>query len=1126
MKKISVNQFHSGTAFGDAITNSMFFIQKLLKSLGFESEIYCENLHPDLTDKIFSYKSYKSDCNNILLFHLSLGFNVMVENWLSDLEDKIILVYHNITPSYYFPKDNPFYYYSLKGRKQLEFFKEKAIGAICDSEYNANDLISSGFKSENIRVIPLLLDYGKIVGHQWSHWIFDRYSDTFNILFVGRIAPNKAQLDLIETFNFFSKICDRPARLFLVGGKSLDSYYEKIVETIEKYNLQDKVILTGVVSSEDLYAYYRVSDVFLCLSEHEGFCVPLIESMIFDIPVVAYESSNIKNTLDGAGALFKEKNIHYIAGFLSILSKNKRLRREIIKKQRETIYKYQNNYLKSLLAQFLSSLYIDIDPACQNLSEDTTREQIKFQIEGSFDSSYSLAILNREMARALNKLYNGRVSLYSTEGNGDFAPDTDFLQKNPDIKKMWSISKKAQRADVVLRNLYPPRIYDLKGLTNMMNSYGWEESVFPKEYVNHFNTYLDCLPVMSGYVKKVMIDNGITIPVHIVGIGVDHLLHKETGDITLKTKKKFKFLHISSCFPRKGIDVLLEVYCNSFSINDSVCLVIKTFPNPHNNIKEQIDFYQNRFDKCPEIELIDFDISDNDIISLYKNCDCLVAPGRGEGFGLPIAEAMLFDLPVITTKFGGQTDFCADETAWLVDFSFQKTNTHFNLFDSCWAEPDKSHLARLMVMMPRLSDEQRKIKTNKAKEFILSRCKWEHCANKLVAIGEKIDNASIFSDKKPIKTGWISTWNTRCGIAEYSKFLISNFNPEIFDIIIFADKKENSQLLQQETENNVIRLWKDNQDKDLDRLYCSIKEKEINLVVIQFNFGFFNVFVFEEFIKKLLNDNINIFITFHSVKDINRPDFKASLKWICNTLKRVQRLFVHSVNDLSFLKDIGLIDNVALFPHGIQTLVSEPHKQCEIKKRLNISDKIIIASTGFLLPHKGIIPLIYAANELKKRWGNIHLLLINALYPHPVSEEYFMKCKKIIHLLGLTPNITMITDFLDEKDIIDYLCCADIVALPYQNTQESSSASVRFAISSAKPVICTPLDIFSDVQNVVHFTENETTNAIFEKIDMLLFDKNLYVCKNEIQKKWIEEHRWDVVAKRMQNILIFFLEIF
>jgi glycosyltransferase involved in cell wall biosynthesis len=1108
----AIHQFHSGSAYGDAVTNGMLFTKKILEEFGFESKIYVEHVAPEYKNEIEHFSTYISDEDNILLLHHSMGHDQ--DEWIYNLKDKIILVYHNITPETFFEKDSAFYNYSLKGRRQLDLLKEKSIASIGDSVLNIDELLSRGFNKDKSKVIPLLLDVDSIKSHTWNYNLYDKYCDTFNIVFVGRVAENKCQHEIIEIYNKFKQKTNLKTKCFIIGSFSNDKYGQGLCNLIDKYNLNDEVIITNKVESEDLYAYYRLADTFLCMSEHEGFGVPLVESMIFDVPVIAFDSSNIKNTLNGGGILIEEKNFDCISDILYKISTNRAFRREVLYKQREAVKVYENEYIKAELIDFLNFLNIDVN---YKMNHKKDSSNITYQFEGPYDSSYSLAILNREMARSMNEKYPGSVSLFSTEGGGDFIPNLDFLKDMNDVLSMSKKSKKALRTNVLLRNLYPPRVNDMRGLINLMNSYGWEESSFPKEYIDNFNQYLDALPVMSKYVQKVMKDNGLVIPAPVIGVGVDHILKVEPKEYNLNTSKKFKFLHISSCFPRKGVDVLLDSYCASFDIHDDVCLVIKTFPNPHNNIEELIKQKQQENTECPEIELINIDLEDSYIVWLYKNSDCLVAPSRGEGYGMPMAEAMLFDLPVITTGYSGQVDFCTNDTAWLIDYTFEKVQSHMGLFNSYWANPKSEHLSVLMRDIVEIQVDDRLKKTIKAKQNILENHKWEDCIKRINNIVDEIQNKSLNEQKTNPKIGWVTTWNSKCGIATYSKFLIDQFSKEN-DIKIFANKLSDIDILNVDQELNVERIWIEGQT-DLNEFYKVLLDSNIDTCIIQFNFGFFNIYALEDLIQKLILKDKKVLIEFHSVADVNKENFKVSLKNIKNTLQKVDKLLVHNIADLNILKDFDLINNVTLFPHGVQEINIDDSSVYNKKKELCIEGNFVISSYGFLLPQKGILELIKAFAIVKQQKENVYLLLVNAIYPVGESIAYAKECKELVTELNLEDSILMLNDFLSDEESLIYLKCSDLIVLPYKETKESASGAARYALSAKKPLLCTPQYIFKDVEDLVHYTEDDNISSLVNSLLKLINDKVLLNSKFNLQEKWIETHSWFNMSNRIATYL-------
>jgi glycosyltransferase involved in cell wall biosynthesis len=654
----------------------------------------------------------------------------------------------------------------------------------------------------------------------------------------------------------------------------------------------------------------------------------------------------------------------------------------------------------------------------------------------------------------------------------------------------------------------------MQGKIKILNDYGWEESGFPSQYVDDFNRELDGITVMSEYVKKVLIDNGVSIPISPIGVGIDHLNRITPVPIERDLGKNYKILHISSGFPRKGIDVLLQAYSLAFSKDDAVTLILKTFPNIHNSVEDQIRKIQQSNPDCAEILLINEDMAYEKLVDLYKRCDVLVAPSRGEGFGLPMAEAMLLGIPVITTGFGGQRDFCTSENSWLVKYSFSIAETHMNLEDSVWAEPDVNHLAELMLLLKSLSENEIKKKTDKAKDNIQNNYKWSDCAKRLDTFVRRLKASKIPSDKK-IRLGWVTSWNAKCGIASYSKFLIQAIDKSRFDLCIFASKKD---ILISPDEPFVSRCWENNAQPDLSEIKKQITDKKIEVLVIQFNFGFFDLPAFNTLIEQLHTQGIKIIIFFHATADIVRTDYSASIKTIAGSLKKADRLFIHGIEDLNRLKDFGLVDNVTLFPQGV--IRFDPEDTNFIKHQFGLTDKKIIATYGFLLPHKGAKELILAFDRLHNNNPSLHLMLINALYPIKDSTQLRDECSQLIKQLDLNAHVTMINDYLTDQESILLLKCADLIVFPYQDTQESSSAAVRHGIASLKPVACTPLPIFDDVKHIVHMLPGTSPQQLIHGISVLLEDKQLRLSQTELQQDWVKTHSWSTLSNKLQNIIL------
>jgi len=364
---------------------------------------------------------------------------------------------------------------------------------------------------------------------------------------------------------------------------------------------------------------------------------------------------------------------------------------------------------------------------------------------------------------------------------------------------------------------------------------------------------------------------------------------------------------------------------------------------------------------------VEEELSPGQLVSLYRHSDLLVAPSRGEGFGLPMAEAMVFGLPVLTTGFGGQTDFCSHETAWLTDYKFSRAITHMALPDSVWVEPDLGDLTRQMEHISRLPAEKINRKTRAAKENILKNYAWRQVSKRLTQAIETLDHQNCPAPEPRI--GWVTTWNTRCGIASYSKYLVRCLS--VGKVTVLANNALN---LTEQDGPEVIRCWEADEKDSLQQLVHRIVAAGITDIVIQFNFSFFNLNALSGFLDTMKGYQKRCYLFLHSTADVLPPHAPKSLSQIRSSLFNTHRLVVHSVHDLNHLKSMGCVENVMRFPHGVDvsphslartggTSVPAPNHPPTHQPHV---DEKLIAAYGFLLPHKGIRELICAFELLKK----------------------------------------------------------------------------------------------------------------------------------------------------------------
>jgi len=242
-----------------------------------------------------------------------------------------VVDYHNLTPLRYFDGWNPVAAWGVAwGRRQLASLAGRAVLGIGDSHYNEAELVAAGYARTTtvpILVPPAWLDV-EPDDAVLSRLRTSGASTTW--LFVGRLAPNKAQHDIVKAFAAYRRFHDPGARLLLVGGTSSDAYELALERFVDRLGLRVAVEITGSVTPESLAAHYAAADVFVVCSEHEGFCVPLLEAWHHELPIVAYDSSAVGETLGGAGLLLPTKDPLTVAAAVARVMGDDSLRKALV----------------------------------------------------------------------------------------------------------------------------------------------------------------------------------------------------------------------------------------------------------------------------------------------------------------------------------------------------------------------------------------------------------------------------------------------------------------------------------------------------------------------------------------------------------------------------------------------------------------------------------------------------------------------------------------------------------------------------------------------------------------------------------------------------------------------------
>jgi glycosyltransferase involved in cell wall biosynthesis len=352
---MNVHQFLTSYAYGDAIGNEALEIRDFLRSHGMRSEIFSLSFHPRYAHEVKNYLEYDrySATGNVALFHFSIGSPV-TKKFLR-LPDRKAIIYHNITPHRYFldyhrvlAKD------CFKGRVELKSLADKVDLALGDSEYNRRELAEVGFPRTG--VLPLLINFTHL--DRPIQTVFKQlFGDgKTNLIYVGRIIPNKKIEDVIRIFHLFQRFFHPDSRLFLVGEyRGFERYLAALQDQIRRLKVKN-VLFSGHIPQEELVSFFKMSRIYLHMSDHEGFCAPILESFHLGIPVLAFAAGAVPETMNGGGVLLAKRNYLATAALIHEVLEDRKLHQRILDSQRQALEKYKIEKTGAILLEYLRQL--------------------------------------------------------------------------------------------------------------------------------------------------------------------------------------------------------------------------------------------------------------------------------------------------------------------------------------------------------------------------------------------------------------------------------------------------------------------------------------------------------------------------------------------------------------------------------------------------------------------------------------------------------------------------------------------------------------------------------------------------------------------------------------------------
>lgn len=350
-RRRTLHQFLTGATAGDAITNQALIMRDWLHDLGFHSNLYAQHIHESMRDEVQPLTAYRrSRGETQAIYHHSIGSEVAP--FLQQHGPRLILIHHNVTPAHFFTHVNPAWARRARlGGDQLRVLCPHVDLALADSAFNELELLDAGYKTTG--VLPIVLDteqYNLPDNDSLARQLQEMVGPI--LLFVGRLAPNKKQEDLVKLLYCYHRF--RPSAHLVLVGDRWDMGYDGWVERLaHNLGLADAVTLTGKVSQQDMVTYYRHADLYVSMSEHEGFGKPLVESMYLGLPILAYAATSVPYTLGAAGVKFHEKKFEHLAELADILIEDDALRTRIVTAQQQKVQEYLEPQVRRQFIEFL-----------------------------------------------------------------------------------------------------------------------------------------------------------------------------------------------------------------------------------------------------------------------------------------------------------------------------------------------------------------------------------------------------------------------------------------------------------------------------------------------------------------------------------------------------------------------------------------------------------------------------------------------------------------------------------------------------------------------------------------------------------------------------------------------------
>lgn len=710
-------------------------------------------------------------------------------------------------------------------------------------------------------------------------------------------------------------------------------------------------------------------------------------------------------------------------------------------------------------------------------------------IEGQFCGFASLSIVNRELAAAL-----------VARGVDVRILPTDRHEGLDEIHKRGLGGKlvgEVQACDLHLRNAWPPVTEGMAGRKNGFVCWAWEESEIAPVTAARFNRDLDIILTTATYVSDALKRSGVVVPVPVVGNGVDHFkaIARTNGQGVRK-----RLLHISTCLPRKAPEALVEGFVKAFAGRDDVELYIKTSHNPHNRIRNLAYLAREGVEGGPHIEVDENDLTAEQLRALYASADGLVLASRGEGFGLPLAEAMVMGVPVIATRNGGQADFCREDTAYLSDSVPAKSTSHVAYIYNLWEDPSVDSLAKAMKALID-NPAQAKVKADKARQLMADHYTWDAVAGRVIDALKALpsEKATAAVEVKSPDYELVSTWNEQCGIATYSHQFYGADPLKDGLKRIWARRPVDAHSTFSGDDERVDRSWGydgASMQQFVDRVSS---QTSADRIWMQHHPGFFSSGDMHKIVPAMRKNRSQLLITLHNVGETLSS---GGAEW----LHGFDKVIAHSAEDVEDLGRAGI--RAEVLPHGVAItgLPWEPRPE-----------SFTVGSFGFLTAHKNIELLVSAIALARQSDPRIRLILANSQRRERQSRVARSRVEALVKYHGLEEVVDQNYDFLSDSQVVERLAPCDLLAFPYGPSLEGASGAARMAIALDRPTLLSNSGVFKDLLGFSHVLRRLDVETLAEAILSLANDEHLLRLHDPARRLYATYHHWNVVTARAVN---------